>query len=191
MNPADVAAVMGNSNMGEGWWVIILFALIFMNGGWNGNQQAATHADVDRAADNANTLNAINGVGADVQRTAYEQMAVAKDAAYNNLSEIRDLQSAVSLGFANQQSCCCETKQMIMENRYLDAQNTAALQANMDNRFAELEKNQLQQTIDAQAARIQNLELQGAMAGVVRYPMSYAYSAGQSPFCGCSGCSNM
>lgn len=42
------------------------------------------------------------------------------------------------------------------------------------------------QTIAAQAARINQLELAQQMANVVRYPTAYAYSAGPSPFCG--GC---
>ena len=35
--------------------------------------------------------------------------------------------------------------------------------------------------------RINQLELQNALAGVVRYPNGYTYSAGSNPFCGC-GC---
>lgn len=31
----------------------------------------------------------------------------------------------------------------------------------------------------------------GYMQGVVRYPMSYAYNAGPSPFCGCNSCCNI
>ena len=48
---------------------------------------------------------------------------------------------------------------------------------------------QLEQTIAAQAQRINQLELAQQMCGVVRYPMTYAYSAGASPFCGgpCAG----
>lgn len=34
--------------------------------------------------------------------------------------------------------------------------------------------------------RINQLELQNQLAGVVRYPSGYTYNAGQSPFCG--GC---
>lgn len=34
--------------------------------------------------------------------------------------------------------------------------------------------------------RINQLELQNQLAGVVRYPSGYTYNAGQSPFCGCN-----
>ena len=38
----------------------------------------------------------------------------------------------------------------------------------------------------AQAARIQQLELNQALCGVVRYPNAMTYTAGYSPFCGCN-----
>lgn len=44
--------------------------------------------------------------------------------------------------------------------------------------------------IDEMQNRINQLELQNQLAGVVRYPNGYTYNAGQSPFCGC-GCNNM
>lgn len=71
---------------------------------------------------------------------------------------------------------------------YNGAINTAAINKNIDDKFAALEKAGLERQIQEQAAKISALELASQMAGVVKYPMSYAYSAGQSPFCGCSGC---
>lgn len=38
--------------------------------------------------------------------------------------------------------------------------------------------------------RINQLELQNQLAGVVRYPNGLVYNAGQSPFCTCN-CNNM
>ena len=38
--------------------------------------------------------------------------------------------------------------------------------------------------------RINQLELQNQLAGVVRYPNGYTYNAGQSPFCACN-CNNI
>lgn len=36
--------------------------------------------------------------------------------------------------------------------------------------------------------QINRLELQQAVAGVVRYPSQFSYNAGPSPFCGICGC---
>lgn len=38
--------------------------------------------------------------------------------------------------------------------------------------------------------RINQLELQGQLANVVRYPNGFVYNAGNNPFCNC-GCGNM
>lgn len=42
-----------------------------------------------------------------------------------------------------------------------------------------------QEKIDALQQKVQTLEMQNAMTGVVRYPMSTAYNAGYNPFCNC------
>ena len=44
-----------------------------------------------------------------------------------------------------------------------------------------------QDKIEALQGRINQLELQQAVQGVVRYPDSWSYNAGSSPFCGCGG----
>ena len=122
-------------------------------------------------------------------------MATTKDAAYNNLSETRDAESAMSAGFANvqnaltagfanQASCCCETQRAIDGVSYNAAMNTASINANTTA--------QTQKVLDAIAgnrmADMQNqinaLQLQNAVAGVVRYPMASTYSSGSNPFCG-------
>jgi len=41
--------------------------------------------------------------------------------------------------------------------------------------------------MEAMQNRINQLELQNALQGVVRYPNGFTYNAGASPFCGC-GC---
>ena len=46
-----------------------------------------------------------------------------------------------------------------------------------------------QDKIESLQGQINQLQLQNAMYGVVRYPNQMAYNAGSSPFCGCnSGC---
>lgn len=42
-----------------------------------------------------------------------------------------------------------------------------------------------QNEINALRDKVNGLELQNAMNGVVRYPMSTAYNAGYNPFCNC------
>ena len=70
-------------------------------------------------------------------------------------------------------------------NKYEAALGFASVNANIDNKFAALEKSQLEQRIADQAGQIQQLRLEQQMCGVVRYPNTFAYNAGPSPFCGC------
>ena len=63
------------------------------------------------------------------------------------------------------------------------------INANIDAKFAALEKSQLEGRI-AQLEQANNqLYMREQLCGVVRYPTGYTYNAGPSPFCGCnSGC---
>lgn len=73
--------------------------------------------------------------------------------------------------------CCCTTQ------RAIDAVN-----ANVNEKFAAIEKGQLQQTIAAQQNQLNQLFMQQQLCGVVRYPNTTAYTAGANPFFGQSCC---
>jgi len=60
-------------------------------------------------------------------------------------------------------------------NANIVAQNQKILDAIMGNKMEDMQN------------RINQLELQNALQGVVRYPNGYTYTAGTNPFCGC-GC---
>lgn len=102
--------------------------------------------------------------------------------------------------------------QNIAQSRYDDALNTAAVNANIAqqgynaamntaainaNTTAQTQKilDALQQNkIEALQAQVNALELQAATSNVLRYPSSWTYNAGMSPFCGCNagcGCGNI
>lgn len=177
---ADVAAATGNdANFACGansWVLIILFAMIF---GWgNGGFGSNGGGDLQRAIGLNSIQDGQAGISADIQRTNYEQIAITKDAQIQQMTQVNALAEAVNAGFANQQSCCCEVKGAIMENRYLAAQtaneNTQKiLDALATNRMADMQN------------QINQLQLQNAVTGVVRYPMSTTYNSGGNPFCGC------
>ena len=206
MSPADVKALCGDNNglfggFGGGGIFILLFLIIFMFGGGGfgfGRGNAATAQDIQRSVDMSTVLQGQSAIAADVQRTTYELMGAVRDNAYNNLSEIRDVQAIVgngiygtqaqiASGFAAMQKCCCDLDKTILENRYLDAQNASAIMANdtantqkvldalTQNRFAEMQN------------QINALQLQNALCGVVKYPQASTYCSGNNPFC-CGGC---
>jgi len=85
-------------------------------------------------------------------------------------------------------NCCCETQRNIDSVNYNGAINTASINANTTE--------QTQKILDAittnRMADMQNqinqLQMQNAMCGVVRYPMSSAWAMNGNPFCGNTGC---
>lgn len=84
-------------------------------------------------------------------------------------------------------NCCCETKQEILTNRYDNQHNTCEI-TNAIHAESEATRALIQQNkIEALQGKVQALELQAAMCGVVRYPNATTYSAGSWPFAG-GGC---
>lgn len=65
--------------------------------------------------------------------------------------------------------------------------NTAAINANTTAQTQRILDAITANKMEALQAKVQSLELQNQLAGVVRYPNGYTYTAGPSPFCGC-GC---
>lgn len=205
MSPADIAALTKGNSFGDGsglsWLVLIILFFGFMGGGfgWNRNGElgqyatAASQQDIlfgqhfgqinDRLT---NIGNGICGLGYDMQGNIAN---LGKEVALGQANlQLQASNNAASLASQLSQ-CCCTTQRGIDSVNYNGAINTAAINKNIDDKFAALEKAGLERQIQEQAAKISALELASQMAGVVKYPMSYSYSAGQSPFCGgCSGC---
>ena len=77
----------------------------------------------------------------------------------------------------------------LAQNRYDAAMNTAAIVQAIQQDGAATRNMMQENKIEALQQKVQGLELQNAVAGVVRYPMSTAYNAGYNPFCNCgNGC---
>lgn len=206
-----------NDGMGFMW----IFALLILAnggfGGWGNNnafanaigyENLATSAEVQRGFDNQNSManereilaavngNALQGMQNANQNTQY--MMGAFNDKYNELQrDIANVAMMQQQGIANQSQCCCETKMLIAETaanqRYESAmQNNGIIQAIQAEGNATRQMMQ-QNVIDEQNRRIAALEMQNAMAGVVRYPMSTTYNTGINPFCNCgaTGCGCM
>lgn len=200
------------------WWIVLVFfAMMMWGGNWgnNGFQNAigyenlATSNEVQRGFDNQNSMANQRDILAAVQGNALQEMQNNNQNTqyitgqvmdkYNELA--RDIQGVAmtqQAAIANQNDCCCSTKMLISDlasqQRYDSAmQNNAVIQAVRDEGNATRQMMQ-QDKIDALRDKVNGLELQNAMNGVVRYPMSTAYNAGFNPFCNCGnnyGCCGM
>lgn len=195
--------------MGDGFGggnaFIWIFGLLILLGLFNGNgfgvgggNSNAIQNDINRGFDNQNlqaqtrdilsavTSGTAQSVGAANQ--VYHDVVGYVGDKYSELT--RDI-SGLAVGQANllakENECCCSTLRAIDGVNYNAAMNTAAINANTTA--------QTQKILDAitgnrmadMQSRINALELQQAVAGVVRYPMASTYSSGCNPFCGC-GC---
>lgn len=208
LSASDVALLDGNRNgWGDGGAFMWIFALLILAGGGfggfgnRGYQSVATQDFVQNGFNNQNlqaqTRDILSAVTSGTAQTVnavtqaeYEQIGVAKDAQYQLAQGIATLNAQAQANMANENQCCCNTLRAIDGVNFANAQNTAAINANTTA--------QTQKILDAistnRMADMQNqinqLQLQNAVAGVVRYPSASTYYAGNNPFCGC-GCNGL
>ena len=208
LSPADVMAMsdgMGGNN--AFFWI---FALLLLGGMGNGGlygggyrPQYATQDFVqngfnfnDLQDQNRDIMNAITGGTAQAvaatQQAKYDNINVMKDVQMALGSQIADVRAMEQNILGNQDACCCSTKMLLAEqaantnaqiaqNRY----DMSMQMAGMEQRItAKMDANENQNLRD----RLSKLELGQATAGVVRYPYSWTFNAGQFPNCFCGGC---
>lgn len=212
---ADVGAMLGNrgdglfGNSGMGIIAILfLFVLLAGNGGgWGyGNraaEQYATSNEVQRGFDNQNAMANQREILSAVTAGTAQSVAATNQAFHDNLNVIQDkygeltrdiygVSGQVAQVLANQNACCCDTKMLISEtaaqNRYDALKNTNDINAVTIGQTQKILDAMAQNKIEALQSKVQALELAQATGNVVRYPTTFSYNAGPSPFCGGCGC---
>ena len=202
LSAADVALLNGD---GMGGWngMIWLFAIIALMGGGfggfgfgGGNAAAlagmATQNDVQRGFDTQNLQAQTRDILGAVTSGTAQTIAASTQNAQNAINAIKDGNASIIREFGNvetaltavsgkQQECCCEILRAVDGVNYAAALNTAAINANTTaqtqrildaiagNRIAEMEQ------------QIQQLTLQNAMQGVMRFPSAWTYAGGVFP----------
>ena len=207
----------GFGDGGAFMWIFALLILAGGGfGGWGngfnnaiGFENLATSNEVQRGFDNQNLQAQTRDILAAVNAGTAQSVAATNQTFHDNLQAMQSLYNelqrdaaanAVSISNlqANQNACCCDTKMLVAEtgaginagiaqNRYDAALNTAAINANTTAQTQKILDAISENKIEALQGRINQLELQNATANVLRYPNSWTYNAGVSPFCGC-GC---
>ena len=206
MSPADLRAVMGNNDDGFGfggngaWWIIIL--LLFgwggrgygFGGGFGGGQGGgygypccgtpATQADLSAAFASNSVLSGINGIDSTLCQGFNGINTAILQNGYNTQAGINTLSNQIA-------DCCCTTQRAIDSVNYNGAINTGNI--------IQAQERGTQKILDAICGnrmqdmqnQINQLQLQSALCGVVRYPNAITYNAGVSPFFGgCNPCCN-
>lgn len=190
---AENDGLFGMGGMGV---LIILFFLMSGGfggfGGWGANGQVATSNEVQRGFDNQNSMaNQREILGATNQ--VYHDLATVVGDKYSELTrDIYGVSGQVAQVLANQNACCCDTKMLIQEtsaqNRYDALKNTNDINAVTIGQTQKILDAMAQNKIEALQSKVQALELAQATGNVVRYPTTFSYNAGPSPFCGGYGC---
>lgn len=184
MTPADFSAMMGNNGFGgnNSWWIILLF-LFMMNGNYNRGDYgqyatAASQQEILFGQRFSNLDNKIDRIGNGIADATY---------ALNNT--VHNAQDVVAGAVTT------EGRNIQMQLANLAAQGekqtciiTNAIREDGDKTRSLIQQNEIQTLRD----RVQSLEADSRMCGVVRYPQAFTYNAGSNPFCGCcNGGSNI
>lgn len=185
---ADIAAATGENCMGGNAWVmIILFALIFGIGGFgnNGRNSAADFGQFATAASQSEILlgQQFQGLDNKIDRVA---------------NGIADATFSLNNSITNEGR---STQSMLSDYQLRSQANTDALRYEMSRLACDLKSSGTENTqrildvlsqnkIESLQAQVNQLQMQNAMCGVVRYPMQTTYSSGGNPFCGC-GCGSI
>ena len=178
------SALGGEEGMGGGWFLIVILFLFLFGfgnnrngmGGYCGNDGYVTTSQFEsennfRTLDNSNRMTQ-NGLC----QLGYEQAnlinASTAQIVGNITNEGRALQSQIA-------DCCCTTQRAIDSLKLENCQNTQKiLDAITTDRMTQMQN------------QINQLQMQNALCGVVRYPMASTWNAGSNPFCGC-GCNGL
>ena len=211
---ADVGAMLGNR--GDGLFggsgigiiaILFLFVILASNGGFGfggrGAEQYATSNEVQRGFDNQNAMANQREILSAVTAGTAQSVAATNQVFHDLVGYVGDkyaeldrdvlgVSAAVQQSIANQNECCCSTKMLISEtaaqNRYDNLLNTNAINATTVAQTQKILDALAQNKIEALENKVAELQLAQASGNVVRYPNTFSYNAGPSPFCGGCGC---
>lgn len=168
---------------GDGLWLFALLILFGM-GGFGGfgygrgvDGRCATVEDLNNSANFTRLESQVMNNGNRIEYKA--------DAVQNGICTLGyEMAQQFSNTRAQLADCCCEQRVSLANtNAHID-QSTALINANITAQTQKVLDKLAEDKIAALQGRISQLELQQAVCGVVRYPTSYTYNAGASPFCG-------
>lgn len=211
MSLSDIAAVTRGNNDGmnaSNWMMDILILFFFMammgGGGLWGNRTgeygqyatAASQQEILYGQQFGQLNDRLTNVGNGICNLGYEMQGsvgqLGKEVALAQAGTNTTILQTGNGIQAQLAQCCCDNRLATANLAAQMDKQTCAINSNIDAKFAELQKQQYEQTIAAQNQRISQLELASQMYGVVKYPNGYSYNAGPSPFCGCNnGCGNI
>lgn len=146
---ADAKAITDNSEGfgGSGWWIILLFLVLF-GGGFGG---FGNRGDGSLSTDFAVIDRKIDGLGDGICQAQYENARLQNQTDMNMMQGFNSLQA---LGA----QCCCDLKSAI----HAEGEQTRAM----------MRENEIQNLRD----KLNDVQRDAALCGVMRYPTQATYS---------------
>lgn len=186
MDNTGITPVMPVGGDGSFMWIFGLLILLglFNGGGFgfggNGNTNALS-ADMQRGFDNQNTMAQTRDILTAVTNGTAQTIAASTQNASNAINAIKDGNAALIREFGNvetamtglagkQQECCCSILRAVDGANYnTTVQIQKVLDAIAGNRMADMQN------------QINQLQLQNAMTGVMRFPNAWTFNGGVFP----------
>lgn len=200
LSASDIALLNKDGNWGGNSFFWIFALLILANGGIGGWGRAGEFGQYATAASQQEILfgqqfqnidNKIDRLGngiADATFSLNNSIHNAQDTVAGAVvSEGRAIQGQLA-------DCCCTTQRNVDSLRFDMSNYACDIKATDTANTQKILDAIAQNKIETLQGRINQLELQNAMCGVVRYPNAWTYNAGTSPFCNCNngcGCGNI
>ena len=183
---------------GSGIWLFAILALMwggngFFGGGRTGLGTEAIQADINRGFDNQNLQSQTRDILSAVTSGTAQSVAATNQTFHDMLFAINDKYSelqrdtaALAVGQANllakENECCCAQLRAIDGVNYNSALNTASIKEAILLDGQKTRELITTNKIEALQGRINQLELNQAVANVVRYPSMSTYTSGTNPF---------
>ena len=165
---------------GSGLWLFAILALMWGgNGFFGGNSmgyRTATAEDVNNGFNFSELQSENRDILGAISSDTASTIAAVERVGSGLTDNIHDIAMNVANVQAHQQECCCNILRAVDGVNYNSALNTASINANTTAQVQKILDAMAQSKIEAQAARIQQLELNQALTGVVRYPLNAAYA---------------
>ncbi len=202
LSASDVA-MLSNNGLNDGNSFMWIFALLILaNGGFGfGNNNYRPQYATQDFVQNGFNFNDLQDQNRDLMAAitagTAQSVAASNQIFHDTVNFLGDKYSELARDIAalavsqqqimaNQNACCCETKQLIAEAKY----DTAMQLANFESRLNQkLDANTIQGLRD----QLDDVKDQLNMSGVLRFPNQWSYGAGQFPpiFGGCPGQQNI
>lgn len=187
LSASDVALIGRDNDWGGSSFMWVFALLILANGGFGGWNRGTDFGQYATAASQTEILlgqqfqnldNKIDRLGNGIADATFALNNSIKDGNYATQTAIKD--------------CCCTTQRNIDSVRFDMSNYSASIRENDNANTQKILDVLAQNKIESLQGRINQLELQSALCGVVRYPNGMTYNAGTSPFCNCNcNCGNI